>query len=200
MPGAIIDDTRNTFNPDAARKLIAESSYKTVEALPPIIIPHLSSDIEPTDKPMQEFIGTQLSASLPGLKVTYKEIRSIDDYYAVRDNPASPENLWLINWCGTRPSDLLGDYFATGKRGWLNARWSNEKFDAVTAKMALEPDFDKSSALAREANDILVAETPYLFIGTMRNIVLIKPNVVVGKSSLSDIWVGDLDEAGWSLR
>jgi ABC-type transport system substrate-binding protein len=200
MPGAIVDDTRNTFNPDTARKLIAESSYKTIEALPPIIIPHLSSDIEPTDKPMQEFIGTQLSASLPGLKVIYKEIKSIDDYYATRDNPASPENLWLINWCGARPVDLLGDYFATGKRGWLNARWSNEKFDAIAAKMALEPDFEKSSALAREANNILVEETPYLFIGTMRNIVLIKPNVIVGQASLSDVWVGDLDEAGWSLK
>jgi oligopeptide transport system substrate-binding protein len=198
--GAIANETRFTYSPEAARALLAESSYKTVDALPPVVIPHLSADLDPNDKVIAEFFGNAFQTTFPGLKVNYQEIKTIEAFYDVRDDVKNPASLWQMSWCGSRPDDLLGEYFATNKRGWLNSRWSNAAFDTITAKMALEPDFDKKAALAREAHELLINEQPYLFIGTSRNVVLVKPTVVVGKPSISDLWVGDFDEAGWSLK
>jgi oligopeptide transport system substrate-binding protein len=191
MPGAIAGETRFAYNVDNARRLLAESSYKTVAALPAIQIAYIEE--YPPDRPTAELLASQLRAAFPGLQVEAKPVKGDDIVPNVRDNLQTEFDMWTTSWCGDRPDDLLGDYFLTNNRGWKNARWSNAAFDELAVKMATELDDNKRAQLAGQMHNILIEAQPYAFLGHFTNRVYVKPNVVTGPAGGLDAWIGDYD-------
>jgi oligopeptide transport system substrate-binding protein len=198
IPGAIKGEKRNAFDLAASRKLLAASSYKSVDALPKIVIPYIKD--EAFLKNMVTAVSTQLKDNLPGIKIELRAVEP-DDWEKVRNDPTSDAGMFWGMWCGTRSEDYIGNYFRSGKRGTIVSGWSSKAFDDIADKMTLERDAAKRAALATQAHNILIEESPFIFTGAFATRSLVKPNVQTGPTSLFDgNFPSDIDPLTWDIK
>jgi oligopeptide transport system substrate-binding protein len=198
VPGAVKGEKRNGFDPAAARKLLAASSYKSADALPKIVLPFIEDD--PYIKGFASALETQFKEHLPGVKIELKAVKG-DDWEKVRTDPKSDAGMFWVMWCGTRSEDYIGNYFRSGKRGNIFSGWSSKALDEIADKMTLEGDPAKRATLAAQANNIVIDESPYIFMGAFATRSLVKPNVKTGPTSLFDgTFPGDIDPMQWDIK
>jgi oligopeptide transport system substrate-binding protein len=126
------------------------------------------ADHEPTVEFLQETWRTafDVDVELVGLEWSSYLTRLNED----------PFDIFRLGWAADypHPNNFLTDLF-TCTSGNNNMQYCNEDFDALMADAAVEPDLDAQVAIYNEAQQILVDESPVIFISWGQRFTLVKP-------------------------
>lgn len=197
MPGSDPNDKRFAFNPDMARKMIAESSYKTVANLPPIVMGH--SDYAEND-PLFNFYVAQFKEVFPGLRISHVGLPSQDIIAKLRD-PESGIGMFQTNSCAD-VGDISewGVYWQEGSSASVRTGFNDKKFNDALEQALGELDATKRIARFKQANDILIDWQPAAFAAVFSNDALIKPWVGGVTPIAMDVIPGEYDRANWDIN
>jgi oligopeptide transport system substrate-binding protein len=170
MPG--YDATLGTdwaFNPTKAKQLLAQAGYPDGKGLPELKLQYSSSGTNPT---MAAFIQDQLSTNL-GIKLTIEPYDSKALSALVNNKQFS----WA--WFGwgadyPDPDDWLPQLFETGA-GNNKQNYSNPAFDALAKQALLESDNTKRLKEWADAQKLMIADAPAVWMMYSEAFVLQKP-------------------------
>lgn len=159
------------FNPSEAQKLLDESRYGGVKNLPPIVFTSTGFGSE---------ISTETSALLQifrdnlGVEIRVENIPP--DQYMDEIKKGNHGQIFTSGWCADYPdpenfADVL---FRTGSE--MNfGNYSNPAVDALLDKGKVEKDVSIRLSLYQEAEQLIVEDSPVIFIGYPLDYVLVKP-------------------------
>ena len=102
-----------------------------------------------------------------------------------------PFDIFRLGWGADypHPNNFLTDLF-TCTSGNNNMQYCNEDFDALMADAAVEPDLEAQVAIYNEAQQMLVDDSPVLFISWGGRFTLVKPWVTGLTITPSDFTTG----------
>ncbi len=160
------------FDPELARELLTQSSYGSVENLPPI---------ELTTSGYANAVTDYIAAVICdwrenlGVEVTVRQLEP--DIY-VYELPEEKDEAFAMGWVADYPDphNFLGTLF--GSDGPMNiSGYSNHELDDLLDRAAAEMDEEARLALYREAERLVVEDAPCLPLLYGANHVLVKPYV-----------------------
>lgn len=151
VPGRDDADHRPTYDPDAARQLLADADYPGGVGFPPVVLATYGVGFEQT-------VATGLETNL-GVQVEV-EVHDFQEYIGRQHGPAAP-GIWTLVWSADypHPHDFLGLLLETGSRS-NDGAWSNAEYDALIEQAAATDDPTEQQALYSQAQDILAREAP----------------------------------------
>jgi oligopeptide transport system substrate-binding protein len=162
--------TGGEFNPAAARKLLEEAGYPGGQGLPEIEIMYNDLDIHKT---IAERVQ-QLWRENLGIKTSLRGIEW-NSYLSAQDK--LDYSVCRAGWVGDYPDPNTFLDMWTSTSGQNQTGWSNEKFDQLIADAGREGDPQKRMGMLREAEQILLDESPILPIYWRVSKNLVKPHV-----------------------
>lgn len=118
-----------------------------------------------------------------GINITYK-IRDASAHYAyMRD--LGDLQVARAGWIGdySDPQNFLFT-LESYNTGFNYARWNNPEFDALMASAAVELDLEKRSEILKEAEAVVMRETPFLSIFYYSSFTLVSPEIENFQSNL----------------
>jgi oligopeptide transport system substrate-binding protein len=173
LPGFNIALKGLPYDPEAARKLLAESKYGGPQGLPPIIY---------TDAGVGSYIGSDVAALAQmwkqNLGVTIIVENLEPNFYYDQIYSGNHGNLFSGGWCADYPdpenfADVL---FHTGS-SQNNGGYSNPALDTLLEQARVERDVNKRIAMYQQAEQMLVNDAAALFTTHSLSYQLIKPYV-----------------------
>lgn len=192
-PGYQEGETRWAFDPEGARQALAESSYGSVDNLPPIIDTF-------ADTPRQRVRHEWLAAK-------WKEVLDVDielnpveptTYTALTKDIETAPQMYILGWCADYPDpqNWLSVYFRS--TGFVqDIGYANEEFDALVDEADREVDPERRMELYEQAQDLLLDDTPVAFMWNNVNNYLVKPWVTgVVTTPQDSIWPGAINPIG----
>ncbi|MDL1896195.1 peptide ABC transporter substrate-binding protein [Anaerolineae bacterium CFX7] len=174
------------FDPDAAKKAIADSTYGSVDKLPEIT--DTFSDT-PRNRTRNEWLVSKWKEVL-GVDVKLNPVESTT-YTALTKDQATAPQMFILGWCADYPDqqNWLSVYWKTGGFGERIA-YSNPDFDKLVDEADQTVDPAKRADLYQQAQDLLIKGAPVAFMWNNVNSYLVKP------------WVTGLQltpqDAGWA--
>ena len=166
------------FDPAEARKKLAEAGYPMGKGLPAIVYAYPGPDVDP----FATFVRDQLRQNL-GVDITLEPV-TLDAWRerffsadlqltitAWSSEYADPEAFLRDPWTCQRYSGDECMSFA----GANFARYANPEFDRRMEQAAKEIDAQRRLALYAEAEKILIADAPAIFVGHLSGSILVKP-------------------------
>ncbi len=171
-PGYKEGETRNGYNPGRAKQLIAESTYGSVDKLPPIV---LSFGDTPRNRTRFEWIGARFQEVL-GVQVELKPVEPTA-FTALQKDKSSDLQMYISGWCADYPDP----------QNWLSVIWrsetvfadrvgyKNDAFDALTRQADVELDGEKRAEMYQQAQDLLITDTPGIFAYNAAAAWMVKP-------------------------
>ncbi|MEZ0395549.1 MAG: peptide ABC transporter substrate-binding protein [Anaerolineales bacterium] len=173
LPGHDVHLAGPPYDPAAARRLLAESRYGGPAGLPPIVFTTAGygSDSSPAIAAMVQMWEQNL-----GVSIIVENIEPNMYYDLIYDGRHG--QLISSGWCADYPdpenfADVL---FRTGAPQNLG-HYSNPALDALLDEARIERDVDRRMQLYQQAERIIVADAPALFIMHDIDYVLVKPYV-----------------------
>lgn len=160
------------FDVAAAKSLIADSTYGSVENLPPITI---------TTMGWGGLVSNSLEAIVHewrqnlGVEVTVRQLEPEQFLYNLKQEK---DEMYHLGWVADypHPQDFLELLFRTGEEN--NAgEYSNPAVDDILKQAGVELDYDASLALYQEAEQMLVEDAACIPLWFPRNYFLVKPYV-----------------------
>ncbi len=160
------------YDVEAARELIAQSSYGDVANLPPITLTmagwggDISSEMESLVYQWRGNLGVEV------------KIRQLEPERFLYHLDEEKDEMFYGGWIADypHPQNFLEVLFASGAEANYGG-YSNPDFDALLETAAAEPDSDLSLALYRQAEQMLVDDAACLPLCFGRNYILVKPYV-----------------------
>ena len=151
VPGRDDIDHKPTYDPEAARQLLADANYPGGAGFPPVVIGTYGVGYEET-------VAAELEQNL-GVQVSV-EVQDFSEYINRTHGPGSP-GIWTLSWSADypHPHDFLGLLLETGSSS-NDGAWSNADYDALIAQAAATSDLTEQQALYSQAQDILATEAP----------------------------------------
>jgi oligopeptide transport system substrate-binding protein len=191
FPGYKEGETRFKYDAEKAKALIAESTYKTVAGLPPII---LTFGDTPRNRTRNEWLAARFKEVFGDeLKVELKPVEPTA-FTAAQKDRNSELQMFLGGWCADYPDP----------QNWLSVYWEgkttfadrigfkDEGFDKLIAQADVEGDPAKRAELYQQAQDVLVDANPVAFFWNNVNSYLVKPWVQgIVKTPQDAGWAGD---------
>jgi oligopeptide transport system substrate-binding protein len=186
VPGHL-DTDAFAFDPEAARRALATSSYGRAENLPEVTYRYGVGNTE--DQAVAEWVAENYRKSL-GIEITLlpttdEEFEALDEAGAVRqfswwdwsEDYADPQN-WLSRvWtCETGDFEPLG--------------YCDPRFDELVKQADQETDQDARMRLYSEAQQLLIADVPMAIGFQDTNALIVKPYVTGYTLSPQDFWPG----------
>lgn len=169
-PNGFVSATRYEFDPEAARKLLAEAGYPDGKGLPPVELLYNTQEnhkliAETIQQMWNETLNIQVELVNQDWKV-YLSTRRTLDY-----------NIARAGWIGDyiEPINFL-ECMETGN-GNNNTGWSNAEYDALLAKALRARTNEERYAFYQEAEDILHEEMPIIPIYQYVRKMLVRPEV-----------------------
>jgi oligopeptide transport system substrate-binding protein len=189
-PGFVESDAY-AFDPQRAREALSASSYGGPEALPEIVWHY---DPDPGAESLgsrrgAEWLAAQYEAVL-GVEITltpWPEDEN-DPLYA---DPLTTQQWEYFGWFQAYPDPqywMDGVWTCGGEYNRFN--YCNPELDALLARAAGELDPERRLALYQEAEQLLLADAPSIFLHNWVNVVLIKPEVTGYATTSIDHWPG----------
>jgi oligopeptide transport system substrate-binding protein len=153
------------YNPELAREKLSQAGYPGGEGFPPV---EGSCFAYSGNREIGEYLIAQWKSVL-GIDVSFDFLESFvsDDYYVRR-----PPNLWLRGWS----ADYLDpDSFLRYSQWRIQSGWHNDHYQALVEGARRTSDQLERLAMYRQAEQILLEETPVVPINYGRLHILIKP-------------------------
>lgn len=171
MPGYSEDLEGLAYDPQLAKKLLAESSYKEASKLPPIVFGTSGiGDTDPLAAALIEMYADTLGVDIELHQVSWDAFQQ--DLY---DNIFQ---MFMLGWVADYPDPenfLDIQFYSDSEQN--HSRYDNPKVDAVLEEARGEADHEKRMELYRRAEEIIVNEAPWIPIYHGINYVLVKPYV-----------------------
>ena len=171
MPGYSEDLEGLAYDPQLAKKLLAESSYKEASKLPPIVFGTSGiGDTDPLAAALIEMYADTLGVDIELHQVSWDAFQQ--DLY---DNIFQ---MFMLGWVADYPDPenfLDIQFYSNSEQN--HSRYDNPKVDALLEEARRELDHEKRMELYRRAEEIIVNESPWIPIYHGINYVLVKPYV-----------------------
>jgi ABC-type oligopeptide transport system substrate-binding subunit/DNA-binding SARP family transcriptional activator len=163
MPGHA-DGIALPYDPEAAGRLLAEAGYPAGRGFPAIEC--LARD-DPGHDILSEHLRAQWLENL-GVEITWKEIAWA--LFPDKISESTP-HLWLVSWYADYPDpdDFLRILW------WFPPDWQNKEYDRLVEEARCVMNQKKRMKMYRQADGILVEETPLLPLCYGRFHMLVKP-------------------------
>ena len=171
FPGYDADEDRWGFDPEAAQAALAESTYGSVENLPPV---ELTFSDTPRNRTRYEWLSAQWKEVL-GVDTTLNPVESTTYTNLTKDIATSPQT-FILGWCADYPDpqNWLSVYWKTGAFG-ERIGYSNPDFDAIVDQADAELDEAARADLYAQAQELLTEGVPVAFMWNNVNQYLVKP-------------------------
>lgn len=199
FPGYDAAENRWGFDAEAAKKAIAESSYGSIEALPPI---KATFSDTPRNRTRWEWLAAKWKEVL-GVDITLDPVEATTFTSLTKDINTAPQ-MFILGWCADYPDpqNWLSVYWKTGAFG-ERIGYSNPDLDALLNQADVELDATKRAELYAQAQTMLTDAAPVAFMYNNLNNFMVKPWVkgVVTTPQDSDYpgsvspWLLDVDES-----
>lgn len=190
FPGFDKNEARFKYDPKAALKAIADSSYKTVEALPPIV---LTFSDTPRNRTRNEWLGARFKEVFGDeLEVELKPVEATA-FTAKQKDRESDLQMFLGGWCADYPDqqNWLSVYFNGASTFADRIGYNSEAFNKLTEQADKELNPAKRTQLYAQAQKQLVKDIPVAFFWNNVNSYLVKPWVKGIKTTSQDSdWPG----------
>jgi oligopeptide transport system substrate-binding protein len=171
FPGADESETRYQFDLEAAQQAIAESSYGSVDALPPIT---LTFSDTPRNRTRYEWLAAKYQENL-GVDMALNPVESTTYTALTKDIETAPQ-IYILGWCADYPDpqNWLSVYWMTGAFG-ERFGFGNEELDALMREADATLDPEARMALYDEAQQMLIGLAPGAMFWNNVNAYLVKP-------------------------
>ena len=189
FPGFDAEEKRFAYDPEAAKKSIAESSYGSIEALPPIKVTFSDS---PRNRTRYEWLAAKWKDVL-GVEVTLDPVEPTTYTSLTKDIETAPL-AYILGWCADYPDpqNWLSVYWKTGAFG-QRIGYSNPELDKMLDAADTESDPATRAQMYADAQRFLTDGAPVAFFWNNVNSYLIKPWVTgVQKTPQDSGWPGDI--------
>jgi oligopeptide transport system substrate-binding protein len=187
-PGYDADENRWGFDPEAARQAIADSSYGSVENLPPIT---LTFSDTPRNRTRFEWLAAKFKEVL-GVDAALDPVESTTYTALTKDINTAPQ-MFILGWCADYPDpqNWLSVYWKTGAFG-ERIGYSNPELDALLVKADTTIDPEERAQLYAEAQRMLTDGAPVAFMWNTVNTYMVKPWVTGVVKTPQDVWPGSV--------
>ncbi len=192
IPGRDDEDHRPTFDPEAARQLLADASFPNGEGFPTVILATYGVGYELT-------VAEELETNL-GVDVQI-EAQDFRDYIG-RSHEAGSPGMFTMAWSADypHPHDFLGLLLETGS-GSNEGAWSNADYDALLEQAAATDDLEEQQALYTQAQEILETDAPIVPLAYGESWSLAQPGLLGAvESGVGIVRIAGLDWAEGSGR
>jgi oligopeptide transport system substrate-binding protein len=173
LPGFNVNLEGLPYDPEGARKLLAESKYGGSGNMPPIVF---------TDAGIGSDVGADVAAMVQmwqqnlGMTITVENLEP--NYYLEQIYAGNHGQLMSTGWCADYPdpenfADVL---FHTGS-AQNTGKYSNPELDALLERARTEQDVTKRIAMYQQAEQMIVDDVPVMFTIHSLSYVLVKPYV-----------------------
>ncbi len=171
FPGYQEGETRWGFDPEAALQAIADSSYGSVENLPPIVDTFGDT---PRNRVRHEWLVAKWKEVL-GVDIELNPVESTTYTALTKDRETAPQ-MFILGWCADYPDpqNWLSVYWKTGAFG-ERIGYSNLDFDALVDEADTTTDPARRMELYQQAQDMLIDDCPGAFMWNNVNRYLVKP-------------------------
>ncbi len=173
FPGYDATENRWGFDPAKAKQAIADSKYKTVAALPEIVVtfsdtPRNRTRNEWLVAKWKEVFGADLKIKLNPVEATA--------YTALTKDVKTAPQMFILGWCADYPDpqNWLSVYWKTGAFGERIA-YSNKDLDALLLKADSTLDDTGRMKLYADAQKMLTDSAPVAFMWNNVNSYMVKP-------------------------
>lgn len=172
IPGYSEDLQGIEFDPMRAKELLAESRYGSADALPSITL-HIGGEsgilpraIEAILAMYEENLGVSLSVEEAAWPTFLKDVR------------AGKCQMFSLGWIGDYPDpqNFLDVLFHSQSES-NHARYENEQVDELLERARTELDMGVRMALYRQAEEIILAEAPWVPLWHGKEYLLVKSRV-----------------------
>ena len=173
LPGFNNETALPTFDPEAARQALAESTYGSAENLPIITL---------TESGGGASVGFETQAIIEmwrtnlGVEVSIEQAEAATFY---DDIDRGRLQMWTLGWIMDYPDpeNLLDLLFHSASRK-NDTSYSNPAFDALIEQARTEQDVEKRLRLYQEAELILIEDLPWIPMMVGRDHFVVKPYVI----------------------
>lgn len=183
------------FDPSAARRLLADAGYPEGRGLPPITFQY--ANIRSNRLPAQ-FLQSQLKEHL-GVEIALEPMEPSSFSRLVN---AFQHQFAYMGWIGDYPDpdNWLPELWGTGA-GNNHSQYSNPQLDDLLKRAGVEPDEGRRLQLWAQAQEMLVKDSPMVFLMHEEDVLLYKPYVrnlkltpmdgfaLPGREFLRDVWL-----------
>jgi len=190
FPGYKEGETRWRYDPEAAKKAVAESSYGSVEGLPKVVATFGDT---PRNRVRYEWLIAKWKESL-GVDIELNPVEPTTYTALTKDRETAPQ-MYILGWCADYPDpqNWLSVYWKTGAFGERIA-YSNLDFDALVDEADVTVDPARRAELYQDAQDLLVEGCPVAFMWNNVNSFLVKPWVKGLETTPQDSdWPGSIN-------
>lgn len=190
FPGYDDSEDRYAFDPEKAQQSLAESSYGSADALPPI---ELTFSDTPRNRTRFEWLANQWKEVL-GVETTLNPVESTTYTSLTKDINTAPQ-VFLLGWCADYPDpqNWLSVYWKTGAFG-ERIGFSSAELDDLLNQADSETDPEARAQLYADAQKMLVSTSPVAFMWNNVNAYLVKPRVQgIVETPQDSGWPGDND-------
>jgi oligopeptide transport system substrate-binding protein len=172
-PGYDPDEDRWGFDLEAAQAALAESSYGSAEALPPITFTFSDT---PRNRTRNEWLAQNYEQNL-GIRVELNPVESTTYTALTKDVETAPQT-FILGWCADYPDpqNWLSVYWKTGAFG-ERIGYSNPELDALMAEADAELDETRRAELYADSQRMLTDTAPVAFFWNNVNVYLVHPRV-----------------------
>lgn len=189
IPGSI-ETTAYAYDPEAAKQALADSSYGSAEALPPIKMYYNSNDAANTAR--AEWVAGQYREVL-GIEIELVPTEGTA-LVALRKEPETFPHLLLVGgWIQDYPDaqNWLSVYFTCDATFAKRFGYCNPDFDALVKQADAESDPALRTSLYEQASQILVDDIPGPFLYNGSANLLVSPDVSGYTATALDVsWPG----------
>jgi oligopeptide transport system substrate-binding protein len=191
IPGAIETD-KYGFDPDAAKKALAESSYGGPEKLPEITFA-FNSDISGRSEEV-EWIAGQIRDIL-GIELKIEPVDGTTLTAMRKDVKTFPQLLYFGGWIQDYPDpqNWLSVYWTCDSTFAQRVGYCNEDLDALTDKGDTTVDQDERIKSYEQAGQVLVDDVPGPFLFNDIGNFVVNPNVTGYTPTATEVqWPGQM--------
>jgi len=173
FPGYDPDENRWGFDLEKAKAALAESTYGSVDKLPPI---EFTFGDTPRNRTRWEWIQQMYEKNL-GVKATINPVEPTTYTGLTKDIATTPQ-AFLLGWCADYPDpqNWLSVYWKTGAFG-ERIGYSNTELDALLTQADSELDPAKRAQLYADGQKMLTDTAPVAFLYNNVNVYLVNPRV-----------------------
>ena len=185
----------HSFDPAVAKRLLADAGYPEGRGIPPISFQYSNTG----DNPLRaQFLQAQLKDNL-GIDIILEPMESAAFSRFVNSNQ---HHIAFVGWTADYPDpdNWLPETFGTGG-GNNHTQYSSPQVDEIMRRALSEPDDSRRLQLWSQAQELVVNDTPMIFLTHSEHFLLYKPYVkglrltgmdgssLPGRQFMNEVWI-----------